>query len=101
MAETPEIWLFAAANLLVIVIGGALTALSLAAARRSPDNPAFRGAVVGFGAITLGSVVEGLSELVVRDAYDLGRQGILTLHSVEGILVAAGLAALFYSLRQY
>lgn len=101
MAEPPEFWLFVASNLLVLVLGGVLTALSLAALRRSPGNPAFRGAVVGFGAITVGTIVEGVYELGIRDSYHLGGRELLVLHSVEGILIAAGLAALFYSLRQY
>lgn len=101
MAEPPEFWLFVASNLLVLALGSTLTALSLAALRRSPSNPAFRGAAFGFGAITAGTVVEGAYELGIRDSYHLGGRELLALHSVEGILIAVGLAALFYSLRQY
>lgn len=101
MAEPPEFWLFIASNLLVLMFGGILTALSLAALRRSPENPAFRGAVFGFGAITLGTVLEGVYELGIRNSYYIGGRELLVLHSIEGILIATGLAALFYSLRQY
>lgn len=101
MAEPPEFWLFVASNLLVLLLGGVLTGLSVAALRRQPSNPAFRGAVVGFGAITLGTIVEGIYELGIRDSYYIGGRELLALHSVEGLLIALGLAALFYSLRQY
>lgn len=101
MAEPPELWLFVASNLLVLVIGGALTALSLAAVRRSPSNPGLRTAVLGFGALTLGSLVEAIYEFGIRGSYHLGGRELLALHSVEGLLVATGLAALFYSLQQY
>lgn len=101
MAEPPELWLFAASNLLVLAIGGALTALSIAAVRRSPENAAFQFAVLGFGAVTLGSLVEAIYEFGIRGSYHLGGRELLAIHSVEGLLVAAGLAALFYSLQQY
>lgn len=101
MAEPPEFWLFIASNLLVLILGGVLTGLSVAALRRSPENRAFRGASVGFGAITLGTLIEGVYELGIRESYHLGGRELLALHSVEGLLIAIGLAALFYSLRQY
>lgn len=101
MAEPPEFWLFVASNLVVLLLGGILTVLSATALRRSPGNQAFRGAVVGFGAITLGTVVEAIYELGIRKSYHLGGRELLFLHTVEGVLVAIGLAALFYSLQQY
>lgn len=101
MAEPPEFWLFVASNVLVLALGGVLTGLSMAALRRTPENRAFRGAVVGFGAITLGTIVEAVYELGIRNSYNLSGRELLALHSVEGLLIATGLAALFYSLRQY
>lgn len=101
MAEPPEFWLFVLSNILVLVLGGVLTGLSLAARRRSPGNRAFLGASVGFGTITLGTLVEAGYELGVRGSYHLGGRELLALHTVEGVLVAVGLTALFYSLRQY
>lgn len=101
MSESPEFWLFVVSNLIVLLFGGVLTALSVAAMRRAPEKRALRGAAVGFGAITLGTVVEGVYELGIRDSYYIGGRELLVLHSVEGFLIAGGLAALFLSLREY
>lgn len=100
MAEPPEFWAFLLSNLLVLVLGGVLTGLSFTAFRRS-HTPAFRSATAGFGAITLGALVEAIYELGIRGTYHLNGRELLALHSVEGVLIALGLAALFYSLRQY
>lgn len=101
MAEPPEFWTFIASNLLVLVLGGIMTALSYLAYRRTEDRPSLKWAVWGFGFITFGTLVEAIYELGIRGSYELGGRELLALHTVEGILIAIGLAALFYSLRQY
>lgn len=101
MAEPPEFWMFIASNLLVLVMGGIMTTLSLQAARRNTDHPSLKWAVWGFGVITFGTLVEAIYELGIRGSYELNGRELLALHTVEGVLIALGLGALFYSLRQY
>lgn len=100
VSEPLEFWLFVASNVFVFVLGGVLTVLSYRAYRRS-ENASFRNASVGFALIIAGSLVEAVYELGIRRSYELGGRELLALHSVEGILVGFGLAALFYSLVQY
>lgn len=101
MAEPVEFWTFLASNLVVLAFGGVLTGLSLVAYRRNPERRAFGAATVGFGAITVGALVEAVYELGIRGSFELESRELLALHSVEGLLIAAGLAALFFSIRRY
>ncbi len=101
MAEPPELWAFIASNLLVLLMGGTMTVLSWQAYRRNTDRASLVWAVGGFGMITFGTLVEAIYELGIRGSYELGGRELLTLHTVEGVLIALGLGALFYSLRQY
>jgi hypothetical protein len=96
-AEPPELWLFVASNLLLLVLGGTITVLSYGAYRRNEGRRALRDASIGFGLITVGSLVEGVYELGIR-GYELGGRELLALHTVEGVLIAGGLAIIFYSL---
>ncbi|WP_423750608.1 DUF7521 family protein [Salinirarus marinus] len=100
MAEPPEFWAFIASNLLVLAAGTVLTVLSYRAYRRS-RTLAFRTAAAGFGFITAGALAEAVYELGVRRSYHLGGRELLLLHTVEGILIGAGLMSLFYSLHRY
>jgi hypothetical protein len=100
MSDPPEFFLFILANLFVLSIGTALTALSLATYRRH-GNPTHRVGAVAFGAITLGGVADAIYELGVRGSYEITGRELLALHSVESILIGAGLASLFYALRYY
>lgn len=101
MAEPVEFWAFLVSNIVVLAFGGVLTSLSLVAYLRSPRNAVFGAATAGFGAITVGAMVEAVYELGIRGSYDLGGRELLALHTVEGVLIALGLALLFYSIRQY
>lgn len=101
MAEPPELWMFIASNIVVLGLGGALTVLSYGAYRRNNRKRSFRDATLGFGLITLGSVVEAVYELGIRGSYELGGRELLALHTVEGVFIALGLAAVFYSVHQY
>lgn len=100
MAEPPELWAFLLSNVVVFVFGGAITALSLLAYRRS-GTPSFRSATVGFGLITVGALVEAAYQLGLRGSYELPARELLMLQTAEGVLIAGGLAALFYSLRAH
>lgn len=100
MTNPPELWAFLLSNALVLVLGGILAGLSGAAYRRD-GRRSFGLAAIGFGLVTMGSMVEAVYELGIRQSFALGQQELLALHAVEGIVIACGLAALFYSLEQY
>lgn len=99
-ASTPELTAYLLSNALVLALGGALTVLSAVAYRRARER-SFAIASVGFGLVTLGSVVEAVYELWVRGGFSLSGRELLALHAVEGVIIALGLAALFLSLRRY
>lgn len=100
MAEPPELWTFIASNVLILLTGGLMTVLSLLAYRRSRER-SFGTAMAGFGLITVGGVFDVIYELGVRNTYELPGRELLALHTVQGVLIAAGLAALYFSLRRY
>lgn len=100
MADPPELWAFVLSNIVTLALGGVLMALSYRAYRRT-KNHALKVAVSGFGLITLGSLVEMIYELGIRGSYELTGRELLLLHTVEGLLIAAGLAVLFYSISRY
>lgn len=96
----PELWAYVLSNLLLLGIGSVLTMLSVLAYRRM-DRRALLGAAVGFGVVTIGSLVEAIYELGIRGSYELSGRELLALHTVEGVLIAAGLGVLFLSVRRY
>ncbi|MFB6172416.1 MAG: hypothetical protein ABEJ23_07765 [Haloarculaceae archaeon] len=100
MSEPPELWAFLFSNLVVLVFGGGMTALSVLAYRRSSTR-SFRSAAVGFGLITAGALGDAAYQLVLRGSYELAGRELLALQTVQGILVALGLAVLFYSLANH
>jgi hypothetical protein len=105
MAEPPEFWSFLVSNLIVFVIGLGLTGLSARAYWRL-RKPSLGSATVGFALITLGAVSDALYDLGTRGVgtrggiYGIGSRDLLLLHTTQSVLLALGLAALFYSLRQ-
>jgi hypothetical protein len=46
-------------------------------------------------------VADIIYELGIRQSYELPGRELLALHTVQGVLIAAGLAMLFYSLRSH
>lgn len=98
MSEPPELWAYLLSNAVVLLLGGALATISFLAYRRSGQR-SFRDAAAGFGLITLGSLVEAAYELGIRGSYHISGKELLVLHTVEGVFIAVGLGALFYSLR--
>lgn len=100
VSEPAELWLFVFSNVLLLVAGGGLTVLSYRAYVRTRRR-AFAAALGGFGTVTFGALVEAIYELGIRGSYELSGRELLALHTVEGLLIAAGLAALYYSLTQY
>lgn len=101
MAEPPELWTFAIANLLTFGLGVVLTGLSYHAYRVNSYNPSFRRATIGFGLLTLGMVVEPAYQLGIRGDYRLGGRELLALQTIEGVLLGVGLGMLFYSIYRH
>lgn len=100
MAEPPEFWAFILSNVLVLLMGGVLMGLSYRAFSRS-GNGSFRAASLGFGVVTIGALIEMIYELGIRGSYELSGRELLALHTVEGVLIATGMAILFYSVARY
>ena len=99
MAEPLEFYAFVATNLAVLALGGLLTALSVAAYRRS-GTPSLRAAAGGFGLIAIGTVFDAVYELGIRGSYELGGRELLLLHTVQTLVVGLGLAVLFLAIRR-
>lgn len=101
MADPPELWTFAIVNLLTFALGFVLTGLSYYAYHNDGGSRSFRNATVGFGLLTLGMAVAPVYQLGIRGDYDLGGRELLALQTVEGLLLAAGLGMLFYSIYRH
>ena len=91
---------FLLANLFVLVLGVTLMAVSYGAYRRR-DRPALKMAVVGFGLVTLGAILEAVYQLGVRRTYYITGVELLGLQVAESLLITVGLLALVYSLLRY
>lgn len=101
MADPPELWSFILANLFVFAFGTGLTAFSYVAYRRN-EGVHFRNAAVGFGMVTVGGgAIEPLYQTGLKGSYELGGRELLAMQSIEAVLVATGLAMLFYSIYTY
>lgn len=100
--QPAEFWLFVVTNVLTLFLGSALTVIAFIAYRRE-GLTAFLLVTVGFGLVTLGTVVEILYELGVKGIHITGLTAfgreLLFLRTVEGVLIAAGLVILIYSFK--
>lgn len=101
MAEPPELWTFAIANLVAFVLGLLMTGLSLIAYRSSDRSPSFRNATIGFGLLTLGMVVEPSYQLGWKNDYNITGRELLGLQTIEAVLLGLGLGVLFYSIYRH
>lgn len=100
MANPPEIWTFAVANLIAVGLGSAMTVLSLYAYVQN-ERATFRDAAFGFATLTFGMAIEPIYQLGVRDGYHPGGRELLALQTAEGIILSAGLGLLFYSIYRH
>jgi len=75
---------------LTLLLGGVITYLSLKAHRRTGSN-ALRALGVGFGFVTLGSLLAGVSDQIVN-------LGTGTVLFIESALTAVGFVVIVYSL---
>lgn len=97
----PELWAFVLANISLFVVSSVLTALSYLAYRRNDRQSSYKFASIGFGLVVLGGVVEPLYQLVVRGDYNITGGELLLLQTGEGLLIASGLAILFYAITRH
>lgn len=100
MAEPPELWTALLVNVAIALFGGVLTMLSYTSYQRT-NRRSFRNATLGFAFITLGGTVEPFYQILFRQSYSLGQRELLALQTVEGLLIAIGLALLFYSIFSF
>ncbi len=100
MATSPEFLGFILSNIVLLFVGGALTAISYLAYRRDPTRSLFS-ASAGFGLITVGMLVEGVYEIGFEHPRLLTAVEILRLQILEKVVVIVGLCAVLYSLVRY
>jgi hypothetical protein len=75
---------------LTLILGGAITYLAYKAYRRT-GAPSLRYLSVGFGIVTLGTLLAGIIDQVLQMELQIG---LLT----ESVLITAGFAVILYSL---
>lgn len=97
----PELWSFVIANIGLFIVSSVLTGLSYLAYRRSNGQASYKLASIGFGLVVLGGLVEPLYQLVVRGDYNITGSELLLLQTGEGLLIASGLAILFYAITRH
>jgi len=95
-----ELWMFVASNLLVFLIGGALTVLSYQAHRRL-DQDNLRYTTLGFALITVSTAVEAVYAPGMLGTGALPESRLLILYTLESMLIGLGLASIAYSVLRY
>jgi len=95
-----EVWMFVASNLLVFLIGGALTVLSYKAHRRL-DRDNLRYTTFGFALITVSTAVEAVYAPGMLGTGALSDNQLLILYTLESVLIGLGLASIAYSVLRY
>lgn len=102
MSQQLGIWMFAATNLLTLVLGVVLTVIAYKAYRREGLH-AFLIATVGFALLTVGTIIEmvytfGAKEVLSGGFTAFGAE-LFLLRTVEAAFIASGLLLFIYSLR--
>lgn len=97
----PELWTFVLANVGLLIVSRVLTGLSYLAYRRNDRQSSYKFASIGFGLVVLGGLIEPLYQLVVRGDYNITGGELLLLQTGEGLLIASGLALLFYAITRH
>jgi hypothetical membrane protein len=101
MANPPELWTYAFANLVPFVLGTLLSVLSFSAYRASGYRRSFRDATAGFGFLTAGIAVAPIYQFGVKGQPGLAERELLAVQTVEGICLGIGLGLLFYSIYRH
>ncbi len=94
-----EIFGFILINIITLIFGSILSILSYRVYRQR-GNQSFKVATVGFVTVTVGTIVEAMYELGIRRSFELTGRELITLHTIESLLLAIGLGLLFYSIIQ-
>ena len=100
MAQPPQFWTFLASNVLVLLLGGTMTVLSYLAYRRE-DKRSLWVAGFGFGLVTTAGLITVFYQFGIRRTYFVSNRELLSLHTVQGVVLALGLLALIYSITRY
>ena len=79
-----------AAKTAILLLGGSITYSALRAFRRTGD-PSLRALAIGFGIVTVGALLGGVSHQIVRADLAVGI-------AIDSLLTAAGFAVIVYSL---
>lgn len=101
MANPPELWTFAIANLVAVGLGTIMTGLSFYAYYVRQRRRSFRDATAGFGVLTLGMAIEPFYQLGIREGTTPGGRELLALQTVEAVLLGIGFGLLFYSIYRH
>lgn len=75
---------------LILLLGSGITYIAFRAYRRT-DAPSLRALGIGFGTVTLGSLLAGIADQVLSVSLEVG---VL----INSVLVAVGFAVIMYSL---
>lgn len=81
----------------ILVLGGLITYLALVAYRRTGARE-LRALAVGFGVVTLGSILGGVVDLVADPATGFGGEGLIVGVFVQSVVTLLGFAIITYSL---
>ena len=100
MANPPQLWTLVLSNAFVFLVGGALTVLSYRAQHRL-DRAPLRYVTVGFALVTLSTIAEVVYAPAIAGVFEVSGPQLLTLYTIESLLIGVGLASVFYALRQY
>lgn len=95
--QPPEFWTTLSSNILVLLMGGALTVISYLAFRRERDR-SFQIAALGFLFLVLGNITLMIYQIFVNRSYFLGGRELLGIQTIQGVLIALGFLFLLYSL---
>lgn len=100
MAQPLEFWTFVVTTVFVLLLGGTMTVLSYLAYRRE-DKRSLWVAGFGFGLVTTAGVIAAVYQLGIKRSYALSGRELLSLQTIEGIVLTLGLLALIYSITKY
>jgi hypothetical protein len=100
VANPPQLWTLVLSNVFVFLVGGGLTVLSYRAQHRLEED-ALRYVTLGFGLVTASTVAEVVYASAIAGPFTVSGRQLLTLYTVESLLIGTGLASVFYAIRQY
>ncbi|MFB6194063.1 MAG: hypothetical protein ABEI75_03265 [Halobaculum sp.] len=100
MANPPQLWTLILSNVFVFLVGGALTVLSYRAQHRL-DQDELRYVTLGFGLVTASTVAEVIYAPAIAGVFKISGPRLLTLYTIESLLIGVGLASVFYAIKQY